>query len=327
MTRALFQEPTTKTITAIQAFLKSCGADIERPYDNANINLHAFHTSTTPAGLFKTVDAPLSLLVLGCGACAILENNTLEEDRGEVVRILEHPEPLTLMRQASELGRDGTSCADDLTITPTTSLQSFRFLPWGQPRFIPIALSQGARDLPFTPSDTPVEVCADQVFEALREWSLDLDDPFVFEMEDSKGWDDVQAASFVDVITDTLLALDYEGTVVVYANNTQDATGIQLTSEEDGDPIDEEQRILWLVCNSVDTDAFHGYSWEYNDGATTRTSGFYPSALSIASITCDDASHHTRIAARKRTQDRLAAIDGGQHTTAFFDTTQPFLED
>lgn len=302
------------------------GKDRSRPWMDGSFSIDAFINSDEPAGLFRVIGYSMDLLVLGNGRCAMIEDTALDTKIANVVRVINDPDPIGLVRKASQMGREGRYRLHHTVIDPSKDTGDYdvRGLAYSDVVLEPLLLSKGALALPFAPGDRTVDEDQTALMQAIDDWGQGLNNPFFLYPDDEQGWNDEQQNDLVSITTDTLLALGFEATAVVQSRDPDGGEAITLTDDETGDSLDEESRVVWLLSKTLPIEAFQGHAWEYNDGAHTRVSGYYQAPITIATLDLESGiSQHERIAARQRTQERVAA-HAPDLMAAFFDVDQPF---
>lgn len=130
--------------------------------------------------------------------------------------------------------------------------------------------------------------------------------------EEETNWDEAAVTRCQAVLLDILDSdsrIDEETFVVLRSAGPDGPAHINEIDHPEGEAI--AQRAIGILERLLDLEAMRGTSYEYNDGAYGRRSGYYQINAAIVTCNAEPQSAHARLSARKRLRDalRLAGVD------------------
>lgn len=274
-------------------------------------NLPAFLESDIPAVCINLPALTVFVLLAEDGSVALIEHGRLTKEF-DGIRI----EGENLLRDAAAQDR-----LRDISQESNETRAAIAILGIGLTEHALLAASAGAyQSLGLSPAATLEDLaasaraaggCANRVNNALDTFGADLGEP-LFVPEELTSWTSDARDELEDILTDILLSdCRYDGAWFELTAASSDGPACLEVEAEAGGAI--SARSMAILRHLVDFDRdFHGHSYEYNDGAAGRRSGYSFSPVRIVAGDLDPCSNHERMAALGRVRDRLA-VKGLSH--------------
>jgi hypothetical protein len=265
---------------------------------------------TTAWALFQGPLPSLVWLVRGDGAVCAAWDGFADTNDPDLVRHLPHPNPIGLLL-AAHAGQDGLPNGQGIL-----HLEAWRHQD--RPVWACVAANAAARALP------PVSVERAEAQQDLdtfhKRWMEGMRDPFP-DLTDHRPWTEDKTGALVEVARDVLLAVGLTTGTYAVGSPTNQAERLHIFDPHSWERTPEIGKASAVLAHLFDPGAFVGWTWEYNDGARDRASGYTAYSATVATIDLGNSSAHVRLGAQKRTLERLARTpDQGQAVRHLVDT-------
>jgi hypothetical protein len=156
----------------------------------------------------------------------------------------------------------------------------------------------------------------DDISDAIASAIVDQDDPPVDDQDlaSSSNWSDEDASSVEEIVILAWAGLGMTKPCDIrIMSSTEEGDEAYIENEShdrDFDPQDMDEKLHDIITTFINLADFIGQSWEYNDGAHDRKSGYSPYSECVAHVSFDpscDISKHALLSAPDRLREKLIA--------------------